>query len=195
MVRLVALVLIAVTMFACSSDDTSSSDSLPVQAREKDVMGLLAASKIITGALIEADGNTIYAQMSNECKKQVTPAGLNQQLKTGQAFLKSFVGVEISDIEIAKYETQKVKNGESGEVRFTIDVAGDSKEALERYIDQQSSTTVAGSSTTTTAPSDGDAVDQPTDWFAFVYEDGIWRLDDCEDFLQQVGLLNSQSGS
>lgn len=179
--------VMCLSISACGSDSASKSEDPVVRARDENSVGLNAAAEIVAHAILDGAGQTIYVQMSQECRAKANPTDLTQQLKTSKAYLKSFLGVEPGDIAVDRIETQKVVRAKTGQARYTLKIEEKSKEALERYFTQQRSTssTQAGDIAPATT-----SLDAPTQWFDFVYEDDSWRLDDCDDFLSQTGLLS-----
>lgn len=191
-----SMVLVLVfSLTACSSSDSNSNgngEDLAVAATDKSSLGLSAAAKLIAQAIIDADGDKVYAQISGECQSKLSRVEISKQLRTVRAYLTTFLGASMDEFSVEKIETRQVKAGESGQARYTINVVGKSREVLANAL-KDPSPTVSNGSTSSSLPKF--SFDEPTDWFDFVYEGDTWRLQSCEEFLVSSGVLTNSTST
>lgn len=142
-----------------------------------------------------------FSTNSHKVAKNKTNADdLTESLVSGRAYLTSFIGADIDDFAVSEIETRRLKMGVSGDARYTLNVTGKSRQVLEEYLvqqksDSESSTTAPGitKATTTTVPNSRLPFDEPTKWYSFVYQDGSWKLNDCDAFLASTGLTTADN--
>lgn len=198
----IAVLVICVMVAGCSSgsDESGSNiDTLTKAATKQDSTGLKAAASLIAEGIITSDGNLIYRQLSSECQEEISSDTVYKQIRNMKTFLTNFVGADLNDFSVKSVDTQNVVDGKSGQARYTIDAVGKSKTAFEAYAKKlkaqnaTSTTTTAtvepGSEQTTTTVVQSLNLNEPTDWYDFVYESSTWKLQDCKEFLQAAGLV------
>ena len=180
---MISVLLISAACSSTKSDSKIDNDSLAAAATVGDSSGLSSAAKLIAQAILDADGDRVFAQISKDCQSKLSRPEVSKQLRTVRAYLTTFVGASLSDFSASKVETRRVKKNIRGQARYTIEVKGESRKALEK--------TLQGN----TKPSNDDAqgptfsFDEPTEWFDFIYEDSTWKLQSCEEFLESAGAL------
>lgn len=192
---MVFVLLVCLLVGSCSSSKKDDgADSLQQASTLPDSKGLNAAAKILAQAIIDANGDVVFAQISTNCQAKISRTEVTRQLKTARAYLTTFLGANMDDFTVKSIETRNLKKGESGQARYTIVVKGDSRKALAKFQEEggtnsNTSTTSPSSDETTTTTEVTLPFDEPTDWFDFVYEGSTWKLESCEEFLAASGLV------
>ncbi len=184
------MVIFSLVIASCGSSEDLTLQQKAQQGNEE---GLKAASQLIVEGIVETDGVSVFTQISRACKSSTTQNGLNQRLRTTKNTLQTFVRVDLADIKVAGVSVSNFSDSQSGAVKVDLDVLGRSGVNLESYIARQ-----AGEA----APErDSQEINEEevtfsltTEQFNFIYEDGAWRLNDCEKLLDLSSLL-SQTGS
>jgi|GEM_PF-6737837 len=184
------VISMSLVIASCTSSESTSAvdnDSLAAAATAKDSSGLSSAAKLIAQAILDADGDRVFAQISRDCQSKLTRTEVTKQLRTVRAYLTTFVGASIDDFSVAKVETRRVTKGESGQARYTIEVKGESRDALAKALEELNDPENPNSN----APSF--SFDEPTEWFDFVYESSTWKLESCQEFLESAGVLTNST--
>lgn len=165
MKRTFTFLLLFVTLFvvACSG----SGDSLESRAKTGNEEGLRAAGEIVANAILNTDSTTVYTYLSSECRSEIAIADLSNGMRSAVRNARTFARINLSEINIVGVETASFHRDVSGNVRIGLDANGETKDALENFISGQ--------------PKLGEVEDGSvrTDWFGFVYEDNMWKLNDC----------------
>jgi len=185
-------ILLAVSLFssACSSTKSSSSvdnDSLAAAATVGDSSGLSSAAKLIAQAILDADGDRVFAQISKDCQSKLSRTEVSKQLRTVRAYITTFVGASLEDFSVTKVETRRVKKDATGQARYTIEVKGESRDALAKALEENNNTATGDSKRPNVS------IDEPTEWFDFVYESSTWKLESCQEFLESAGVLTNST--
>lgn len=183
----ISVSLISVSCTSSSSSSSVDSDSLAAAATVGDSSGLSSAAKLIAQGILDADGDKVFAQISKDCQSKLTRTEVSKQLKTVRAYITTFVGASLEDFKVTKVETRRVKKDETGQARYTIEVKGDSKDALTKALEENNRTK------TDDEDKINFAFDEPTEWFDFVYESSTWKLESCQEFLRSAGVLTNST--
>jgi hypothetical protein len=174
----VVILVCAVFCTACSHDEKKTSHVNRAQtkaAQAKDATGLNASARIIGTGLLKGDAQAVYEQLSTSCQKNTSVDQIANQLQTGKSYMSSLLHVSMKDFSIKSVETRKVTYGKTGQARYTMDIKGKSRDALEELYKSS-------------AEDKGELLypfDKPTGWYKFEFQKGAWRLLDC-DVLQQT---------
>lgn len=114
--------------------------------------GLEAAARDFGNALFGGDAGKAYAFLSEKCRESVSEEEFEQALAFIGVFLALF-DADADDIEVDEVETRNV-DGNRGEARITF-----------RGPDQFE-----------------ESFNDDSEYEEFIYEDGGWRISDCDDF-------------
>jgi hypothetical protein len=200
----VLAIILALTFVvtSCSSDkgdEKVTPKSLEEASTLEGAAGLSAAAKLIANGIIAGDGDMVFNQLSSTCQAGLSRTEITKQLRTARAYLTSFLGAKLEEFSVKSVETRRVKQGDAGQARYTIEIEGKSKEVIEKFLSERNSSTTLPSSSqtpsaeTTTSSNAPVSFNEPTQWFDFVYEQSSWRLQSCDEFVDATGLLSSSN--
>jgi hypothetical protein len=119
--------------------------------------GLEKAAGEFSKALFGGQTSTAYSFLSEQCRDEISEREFRDTMRAAEALFEVFAGAKFEDLEVGEVKTRNVEDGTG--------------EALVVFKELEGA--------------EGAALNDTGEYDTWMYEDGGWRLTDCEEFATQ----------